>query len=45
MKTFYILIAVILFIILVCIAWSALSLERIDSQLEQWDKIIEEAER
>lgn len=45
MKGLIILIAVVLVFVFICIAWSALSLERIDQQLEHWDHIIEQAEK
>ena len=44
MKKFYICIVMILFLILICIVWSAISLEKTNAHLEHWDHIIKEAE-
>ena len=45
MKGLIILIAVVLVFVFICIAWSAISLERIDAKLEHWDQVLEQAEK
>lgn len=44
-KAFIIFIAITLFFIFICVAWSAVNQEKTNAQLERWDRILEEAEK
>ena len=45
MKGLLIFIAITLFVIFMCVAWSTMNQEKINMQLEKWDQVLKEAEK
>ena len=45
MKGLLIFIAITLFVIFMCVAWSAMNQEKINMQLEHWDHVLQEVEK